>query len=108
MPTAPARELHVRDRGQLVRLDVRAERERVLVAVALHARDVALDRVEVDRRDRRVERGDVHRQSPSQTTASPSTSKPTRSDWIVVRAGIGIGEELPVLAHPSRRSAPCR
>src|SRR5207247_10621193 len=47
-------------RSQLVRLDVGAEREAVLVAVALEARDVPLDRVEIDRRDRRVELRDLH------------------------------------------------
>ena len=59
-PDRAGAELHVRDRGQLVRLDVRPEGETVLVAVALHPRDVALDGVQVDGRNRRVERRDVH------------------------------------------------
>ena len=59
-PDRTGAHLHVRDRGQLVRLDVRAEGEAMLVAVALHPCDVALDGVEVDSRDRRVQRGDVH------------------------------------------------
>ena len=105
MPTAPARICMLRERGELVRLDVRPVGEAVLVAVALHARDVPLDRVQVDGRDRRVERDDVHVSSSSQTTASPSTSKPTRSDWIVVRAGIGSEKNARYAASISSKCA---
>ena len=59
-PDRAGAHLHVRDRRQLVRLDVRPEREPVLVAVALHAGDIALDSVQVDRRDRGVELLDAH------------------------------------------------
>ena len=53
---------------QLVRLDVRPERERVLVAVALHAGDVPPDGVEVDGQHRRLEVGEPrHPVAPADT-----------------------------------------
>jgi hypothetical protein len=53
--------LRVCEHRQLVRLDVRPEREAVAVAVRLHPRDVPVDRVEVDRERRRVELLERHR-----------------------------------------------
>ena len=54
----PARarvDLEPSDLRQLVRLDVRPQGDPVLVAVRLHARDVSLDRVEVDGERRALE-----------------------------------------------------
>ena len=60
-----AGELLVRERGELVRLDVRPERDAERVAVGLHAVDVALDRVEVDDQRGRVDVGEPHLPMPA-------------------------------------------
>ena len=68
-------ELQAGELGQLVRLDVRPQRDPVLVAVGLHPRDVSLDRVEVAGQHRRLELGDPHQplacaaRTPSRTAA---------------------------------------
>ena len=73
-------ELEPREDRHLVRLHVRPERQPVLVAVALHARDVPVDRVEVDREERRRQIGDRHHGSRSSASAvgpPGSNSSPT-------------------------------
>src|SRR5439155_22585135 len=59
-PARPRADLQPRDLRELVRLDMRAEGEPVLSAVALHAGDVPLDRVEVGGEHGRVERVETH------------------------------------------------
>ena len=61
MPMAPACDLHGGDRRDLVGLDVRAVAAAGARDHVLHPGDVALDAVEVDRHDRRVEVGDEDR-----------------------------------------------
>ena len=75
IPTAPAFELQARELGQLVRLDVRPQRNPVLVAVGLHPEDVPLDRVEIAGQHGRLELGEPHQplacadSTPSRTAA---------------------------------------
>ena len=72
MPTAPRASWRVRERGQLVRLDVRPERHAELVAAGLHAVDVALDGVEIDDQRGRVDVVEAHLPIPA---VMPRTKK---------------------------------
>ncbi len=99
--------LHVRDRGQLVRLDMRAEGQRVLVAIALHTADVALDRIQVDRRDGRVQRRDVHLSRRARRPRRPRR-RSRRGRTGSSCAPASARRRSAGTRHPSRRSAPCR
>ena len=74
-PDRSGLELQPRELGQLVGLDVRPQRDPVLVAVGLHPGDVPLDRIEVGDQHRRLEVGDPHQplacaeRAPSRTAA---------------------------------------
>ena len=59
-PDRSGLELEPGELGQLVGLDVRPQRDPVLVAVRLHPGDVPLDRVEVGGQHRRLEVGELH------------------------------------------------
>ena len=60
-PDRSGLELEPGELGQLVGLDVRAQRHPVLVAVGLHAGDVPLDCVEVRDQHRSLQVGELHR-----------------------------------------------
>ncbi len=68
--------LQARELGQLVRLDVRPQRDSVLVAVGLHPEDVPFDRIEIAGQHRRLELGELHQtlacvdSTPSRTAAA--------------------------------------
>ena len=68
-------QLQARELGQLVRLDVRPQRDPVLVAVGLHPEDVPLDRIEIAGQHGRLELGELHQtlacvdSTPSRTAA---------------------------------------
>src|SRR4029453_3500445 len=75
-PARAARDLQPSDRGDLVRLDVRAIPDAVPVQVGLHAPDVVFHDVEVDRDDRGVELLDPHA-SPPGCEAAGRRTRPT-------------------------------
>ncbi len=91
MPMRAQFDLAMCEGRHLVGLDVRAQPQTVVVAVGLHFRQVVLDPVQVDHRNRGFQILDAHprllNQVGSTATQSISTRMPTSWHPIVVRAG---------------------